>query len=91
MIDLDIIETPGVTFEYISGNTQILAMVVEAATGQRISHYGSDKIWKHIGAKHDALWNLDQEVGMEKAYCCFNTNDLVFRLRLHHKLKQINK
>ena len=74
MIDLEIIETPGVTFEYLSGNTQILAMVVEAATGQRISHYASDKIWKHIGARHDALWNLDQEDGMEKAYCCFNTN-----------------
>lgn len=66
MIDLDIIETPGVTFEYLSGNTQILAMVVEAATGQRISHYASDKIWKHIGASHDAMWSLDQEDGMEK-------------------------
>jgi CubicO group peptidase (beta-lactamase class C family) len=74
MIDLDIIETPGVTFEYLSGNTQILAMVLEAATGQRISNYASDKIWKHIGAKHDALWNLDHEDGMEKSYCCFNTN-----------------
>lgn len=74
MINLDIIETPGVTFEYLSGNTQILAMVVEAATGQRISNYASDKIWKHIGARHDALWNLDHEDGMEKAYCCFNTN-----------------
>jgi len=74
MNDLDIIEEPGVTFEYLSGNTQILAMVVEAATGQRISNYASDKIWKHIGARHDALWNLDSENGMEKAYCCFNTN-----------------
>jgi CubicO group peptidase (beta-lactamase class C family) len=49
-------------------------MVVESATGQRISNYASDKIWKHIGARHDALWCLDQEDGMEKAYCCFNTN-----------------
>ncbi len=57
-----------------AGNTQILAMVLEAATGKRISHYASHKIWKHIGAKHDALWSLDQEDGMEKAYCCFNTN-----------------
>lgn len=74
MIDLDIIEPPGVRFEYLSGNTQLLAMVVEAATGQRISNYASDKIWKHIGAGQDALWCLDHENGMEKAYCCFNTN-----------------
>jgi CubicO group peptidase (beta-lactamase class C family) len=72
--DLEVVEEPGKYFEYLSGNTQILAMVVELATGQRISNYASDKIWKHIGARHDALWCLDQEDGMEKAYCCFNTN-----------------
>ena len=74
MNGLDVIEEPGKTFEYLSGNTQLLAMVVEASTGERISDYASDKIWKHIGAKHDALWCLDHEDGMEKAYCCFNTN-----------------
>ena len=74
MNDLEIIEEPGVTWEYLSGNTQILAMVIESATGQRISDYASDKIWKHIGARYDALWDLDSENGMEKAYCCFNTN-----------------
>ncbi len=74
VIDLEVIEEPGKEFEYLSGNTQVLAMVVEAATGQRISDYASDKIWKQIGAKNDALWNLDSEDGMEKAYCCFNSN-----------------
>ena len=71
---LEVVEEPGKQFLYLSGNTQLLAMVVESATGQRISNYASDKIWKHIGAKHDALWDLDSENGMEKAYCCFNTN-----------------
>ena len=74
MNDMKIIKEPGKEFEYLSGNTQLLAMVLEAATGQRISHYASDKIWKRIGARDDALWNLDREDGMEKAYCCFNTN-----------------
>ena len=27
-----------------------------------------------MGPSHDALWNLDSENGMEKAYCCFNSN-----------------
>lgn len=74
VIDLEVVEEPGVYFEYLSGNTQILAMIVEAATGQRISEYASEKIWSSIGAQHNALWCLDTEDGMEKAYCCFNTN-----------------
>ena len=72
--DLEVVEKPGVYFDYLSGNTQILAMVVEAATGKRISQYASEKIWKRIGASQNALWCLDKENGMEKAYCCFNTN-----------------
>ena len=71
---LDVIETPGKTFDYLSGNTEVLAMVIQAATGKTISEYASEKIWKKIGAENDALWSLDHENGMEKAYCCFNTN-----------------
>lgn len=71
---LKVIEEPGKKFNYLSGNTEVLAMVVQAATGKTISKYASEKIWTKIGAEHDALWNLDSENGMEKAYCCFNTN-----------------
>lgn len=71
---LDVVEKPGIYFEYLSGNTQLLAMIVQSATGMSISKYTSEKIWKKIGAQNDALWNLDSKDGMEKAYCCFNTN-----------------
>lgn len=27
-----------------------------------------------MGAEHPALWSTDHEGGVEKAYCCFNTN-----------------
>ena len=27
-----------------------------------------------MGPKHDAMWNLDKKDGLEKAYCCFNSN-----------------
>lgn len=27
-----------------------------------------------MGAEENALWSLDKADGMEKAYCCFNTN-----------------
>jgi poly-gamma-glutamate capsule biosynthesis protein CapA/YwtB (metallophosphatase superfamily) len=65
---------PGKTFEYQSGVTQLLAYIIEEATGERISHYVSRKIWTPLNAEEDALWSLDKTDGMEKAYCCFNSN-----------------
>jgi CubicO group peptidase (beta-lactamase class C family) len=64
-------EEPGKTFRYLSGNTELLAMVLQKATGMNISRYASEKLWKPIGATQNALWNLDHEGGIEKAYCCF--------------------
>lgn len=71
---LEVVDKPGLEFKYLSGNTQLLAMVVEAATGKKISNYASEKFWNPMGAVNDALWCLDDEDGMEKAYCCFNSN-----------------
>ena len=72
------IHEPGVNFVYQSGVTQLLAYIVEKATGENISSYVSRKIWTPIQAEEDALWSLDRKDGMEKAYCCFNTNALDF-------------
>ena len=69
-----LIEKPGVYFNYQSGATQILAFVLKKATGKDIADYASEKIWTPIQAEEDALWSLDHEGGMEKAYCCFNSN-----------------
>jgi CubicO group peptidase (beta-lactamase class C family) len=71
---LEVIEKPGVIFKYLSGNSQLLAMIVEIATGKKVSDYASEKFWKPMGAVNDALWCLDDENGMEKAFCCFNSN-----------------
>lgn len=71
---LKAVEEPGQTFSYKSGDTQILGMVVEAATGKSLSRYAEDKLWKPIGAEHDAEWSVDNPTGIEKAYCCFFSN-----------------
>ncbi len=68
------IEKPGVNFVYQSGVTQLLAFVIEKATGEDICTYISRKIWTPVQAEEDALWSLDHNGGMEKAYCCFNSN-----------------
>jgi len=71
-------EEPGKVFRYLSGNSELLAMVVEKATGKTISEYASEKLWIPLGAKNAAYWGLDHENGMEKAFCCFNSNALDF-------------
>lgn len=67
-------EEPGKVFKYLSGNTELLAFVLEKATGKSISAYASEKLWIPLGASKSAFWSLDHKDGVEKAYCCFNSN-----------------
>jgi CubicO group peptidase (beta-lactamase class C family) len=69
-----IINTPGSVHKYKSGDTQLLGLIVEKATGKSLSQYASEKLWQPLGAEHPALWSTDHENGHEKAYCCFNSN-----------------
>jgi CubicO group peptidase (beta-lactamase class C family) len=71
-------DEPGKTFKYLSGNSELLGFVLEKATGKKVSDYASEKLWQPLGAKNSAFWSLDHEGGMEKTYCCFNTNALDF-------------
>jgi CubicO group peptidase (beta-lactamase class C family) len=71
---LELEQEPGKIFNYQSCNTQLLGMIIEKVSGKTLSEYASEKLWKPLGAEHDALWSLDVENGIEKAYCCFNSN-----------------
>ena len=74
MMGLKVVETPGKVFKYHSSCSQLLTFIVEKATDKTISEYASEKLWKPIGAKHPALWNIDKKDGDEKAFCCINSN-----------------
>ena len=65
---------PGTYHTYKSGDTELLGLVVEKATGRSLSDYASEKLWQPIGAEHPAKWSMDKEKGNEKAFCCFNAN-----------------
>lgn len=67
-------DKPGTLHSYKSGDTQLLGLLLEKATGQSLSDYASQKLWQPIGAEHPALWSTDKENGHIKAYCCFNSN-----------------
>jgi CubicO group peptidase (beta-lactamase class C family) len=66
------IEPQGTHFVYQSGSTQLLGLVLGRAVNMNLANYASAKLWKPLGAEKDALWSLDHEDGMEKAYCCVN-------------------
>ncbi|WP_109301814.1 serine hydrolase [Aquimarina sp. AU474] len=75
LLGLEVEEEPGQEFKYLSGNTQLLGMVIEKATGKSLSTYLSESFWKPMGMEQDAIWQLDSEdSGMEKAYCCVASN-----------------
>lgn len=75
ILKLEVVEPSGEEYEYLSGNTQLLAMVITKATGKTLSEYLSESFWKPLGMSEDALWQLDsEESGMEKAYCCIASN-----------------
>lgn len=65
---------PGTKFEYLSGNTQILGLVLERALKNKtISEYLEEKIWKPLAMEYDASWSIDnKENGIEKTFCCLN-------------------
>ncbi len=69
-----IVREPGTYHSYKSGDTELLGLILEKATGKPVSEYASEKLWKIIGAEHPAKWSLDRKGGNEKSFCCFNTN-----------------
>jgi len=65
-------EEPGTFPEYRSVNTQLLGMIIQKVTGQKLADYFTENVWQKVGADFDATWNVDRVGGYEKAFCCFN-------------------
>lgn len=67
-----IIHAPGKVFNYQSGNTQLLGMILAQVLPVNLSTYLSDKFWKPLGMEHEASWTIDETSGLEKTYCCIH-------------------
>ena len=66
-------EPPMQRFDYKSVNTELLALILERATGMTVTNYLNEKIWKPLQMEFDASWSIDQKKnGLEKAFCCIN-------------------
>jgi CubicO group peptidase (beta-lactamase class C family) len=62
---------PGTYNHYVSMDTQVLGMIIVAATGKSLTEYTEEKLWKPLGMEADAAWLADSE-GMETAFGGFN-------------------
>jgi len=71
---------PGTVFEYQSGNTQLLGLILERALkNTTITQYLQEKIWTPLGMEYDASWSIDRKNdGLEKTFCCLNATAIDF-------------
>jgi len=75
ILKLKVVDTPGKSYKYLSGNTQLLAMVIQKATKKQLSDYLYESFWNKIGAENSAIWQIDDEENkLVKAYCCLGSN-----------------
>lgn len=73
-------EEPGTDFEYQSGNTQLLGLILERALKTKtVTQYLQEKIWTPLQMETPASWSIDKKKdGLEKTFCCINSTAIDF-------------
>lgn len=64
---------PGEVWNYSTGETNLIGILVSAATGKTVAEYLSEKIWAPYGMEQDATWLLGQD-GHEISGCCIQAS-----------------
>ena len=59
ILGLKVVKEPGQAYKYSSGDTQLLAMVIEKATGEKLYNYLTESFWKPLGSENPTLWQVD--------------------------------
>jgi CubicO group peptidase (beta-lactamase class C family) len=66
-----IAEPPGVHFKYNNGNTQLVSIIIERASGKKFQDYFAQRIWNQIGAEFEMKWSVDgKKTKTIKSFCC---------------------
>lgn len=68
-LEYDYVNPPGSKFEVAQENMQLLALVIQRATGEPIERYVSENIWKPMGG-FDATFQFDRPDGNARTMCC---------------------
>ncbi|MCA6252463.1 MAG: beta-lactamase family protein [Phenylobacterium sp.] len=62
---------PGTTFNYNTGETDLVGILLARAVGKGLADYASEKIWKPYGMEAEAVWVTDPG-GLERGGCCIS-------------------
>ncbi|HEV2530555.1 serine hydrolase [Phenylobacterium sp.] len=62
---------PGSKFNYNTGETDLVGILVSNAVGKPLAQYASEKIWRPYGMERDAVWMTDL-AGHERGGCCIS-------------------
>ena len=64
-------DRPGEKWVYKTGETNLVGVLVEKATGKSLADYLSEKIWRPFGMEKDAFWQVDLS-GRNIGGCCMS-------------------
>lgn len=82
--DTEAVRESGVFNEYVSSDTLVLGLVVEAAVGQSLSSFLEQSVWIPAGMEHPAYWNTDFHGNtMGHAFLSASLNDFLRFGRLY--------
>ena len=78
VLNQDFEREPGTEYEYSSGTTQLLGVILKRAIQAKnpksnVSEHLSQSLWQPLGMEKDAIYTLDRPSeagGMERTYCC---------------------
>ncbi|MEH6702976.1 serine hydrolase domain-containing protein [Parasphingorhabdus sp.] len=70
---------PGTRWQYNTGETNLIGVLVAKATGKSLSEYLSEKVWQPYGMAKDAVWILN-DGGKEIGGCCISATTRDFAL-----------
>lgn len=62
---------PGTRWRYNTGETNLIGVLVERATGKTLADYLSERVWRPFGMEGNAGWNTNAS-GEEIAGCCLS-------------------
>ncbi|MFO1427780.1 MAG: serine hydrolase [Steroidobacteraceae bacterium] len=67
--DYPLVDEPGTRFEYSNANAELVALLIERATGRRYAEFVSSEVLAPIGAPGGDIW-VDRPGGLAHSGCC---------------------
>lgn len=64
-----VVDEPGTRYEYNNAASEMVAVLIERATGRRYAEFVGTEIWQKIGAMGGTVW-VNRLGGMAHAGCC---------------------